>query len=245
MTGPGKDPLGATPMLPAPAGEPARRAREMFSAYLAEARAHKARSDAAPEARTRDAEPDRRRSATPPVAARSYELALSILLGTERDGPGATASTHASDASRPDASLDGEPSIPWVDPEDLAVHPSGAADLDGAANPRPPPGAATVRPSAPVPSVPPELDRGMLEGMAESAMLWSGVDGTTSFDIAFNDDVFDSLGCSIVIEDNEVIAVFRAEDRNTRRLLEAEAGRLRAQLEERGLRVREVRIVSE
>jgi hypothetical protein len=82
----------------------------------------------------------------------------------------------------------------------------------------------------------------MLESTARNAMIVEEPGGGTSFDITFRDDVFEDLACRITIHGERVIAVFRVQNQNLRRLLEAESGRLRAQLEGRGLRVEEVRV---
>lgn len=114
------------------------------------------------------------------------------------------------------------------------------------ATPRYPPlGSAAVRPSAPARPAPTAVDQSLLEGMAENALVLQGPDGAASFEISFHDDVFSDLACCVSVEDGQVVATFRVCDVNTRRLLEAESARLRSQLEERGLKVRAVRVVTQ
>ena len=81
--------------------------------------------------------------------------------------------------------------------------------------------------------------------MVDTTMLIANPDGTAAFEIAFDDEVFQNLACSITVGPAGIIATFRAPDVNTRRLLEAEAGKLRVRLSERGLKVAEVRVESE
>ncbi len=126
------------------------------------------------------------------------------------------------------------------------------ARLDALANPeppqmpnRPPPFAPTVRPSPPPRRGPGAVDEASLASMVDTSMLVANPDGTAAFEIAFDDEVFQNLACSITIGPAGVIATFRAPDVNTRRLLEAEAGNLRVRLSERGLKVAEVRVESE
>jgi hypothetical protein len=108
--------------------------------------------------------------------------------------------------------------------------------------PRPPPGAPTVRPPArriirPTPA----LD-GLLASAADSMMLVTEPDGSTAFDIAIRDDVFDELACRVHLRDGHLSATFRVHDPNLRRLLEAEVGRLRASLADRGLVVDDIAV---
>ncbi len=110
---------------------------------------------------------------------------------------------------------------------------------------RPPPFAPMVRPSAPAPKGPETIDQDTMTAMVDTTMLVSQPDGSAAFEIAFDDEVFQNLACTIAVGPSGVIATFRAPDINTRRLLEAEAGRLRVRLSERGLKVAEVRVESE
>ncbi len=108
--------------------------------------------------------------------------------------------------------------------------------------PRPPPGAPAIRAGARRPAVE-ALPQDILESTAESALLVADPDGSTSFEVAIRDEVFADLACRITLRDDGLVATFRVGDDNLRRLLEAEAGRLRARLEERGLRVRAIEVV--
>lgn len=110
---------------------------------------------------------------------------------------------------------------------------------------RPPPFAPMVRPSPPPRKGPESVDQATLESMVDTSMLVANPDGSAAFEIAFDDDVFQNLACSISVTPQGVVATFKAPDVNTRRLLEAEAGKLRVRLSERGLRVAEVRVESE
>ncbi len=116
-----------------------------------------------------------------------------------------------------------------------------ALELPAAAQKRPPAGMPTVRPSVrrardlPVPQE-------LLEKTADTAMLVAEPSGATSFDIVFKDELFRELACRVTVGEGGVEAVFRVHDDNARRLLEAESGRLRARLVERGLRVQAVRV---
>jgi len=120
---------------------------------------------------------------------------------------------------------DAEPPPQPVDPEVL----------------RPPPGAATVRPSVrdrrPSGAVDPDL---LSKAASGARVIETG--GATSFEITFADDVFANLVCQLTFDEGRLVALFRVPDHNLRRLLEAEAGRLRVQLEGRGLKVEEVKV---
>jgi hypothetical protein len=161
--------------------------------------------------------------APPPEEAfgggRTYDRALAAIAAAVAEVPGAPESEETAVYAPPS------------EPEDEAPL-------------RPPPGAPIVRPPArrraAVEAVPQEL----LESTADSAMLVNDAEGT-SFDISIRDDVFSELACRITVNDGKVIATFKVSDVNTRRLLEAESGRLRAQLEERGLTVAAIRVESE
>jgi len=83
-----------------------------------------------------------------------------------------------------------------------------------------------------------------VEDAAKRAFLAENPDGTHGFQVEIKDDLFDNLRCTInILEDGKVQALFHVQDDNLRRLLEAESGRLRAQLEDKGLKVSEVRVV--
>jgi hypothetical protein len=83
----------------------------------------------------------------------------------------------------------------------------------------------------------------LLSQTAETALLRTEDDGAMSFDVAFVDDVFVDLACTVSVHRGCATATFRVRDDNARRLLQAEAGRLRAGLEARGLKVKEVRVL--
>jgi flagellar hook-length control protein FliK len=111
---------------------------------------------------------------------------------------------------------------------------------------RPPVGAPTVRPSARRRQQPAEeISQELLESTADSLLMVNEPDGGKAFEISIRDDVFDELACRIAIKDGQLIATFRVQDPNLRRLLEAEAPRLRARLEERGLVVQQLLVVEE
>ena len=83
-----------------------------------------------------------------------------------------------------------------------------------------------------------------VEDAAKRAFLAENPDGTHGFQVEIKDELFDNLRCSInILEDGKVQALFHVQDDNLRRLLEAESGRLRAQLEDKGLKVSEVKVV--
>lgn len=107
---------------------------------------------------------------------------------------------------------------------------------------RPPPFAPMVRPSPPKRTGPAQVDEASLSAMVDTSMLVASPDGSASFEIAFDHEVFNNLACSITVTPAGVVATFKVEDANTRRLLEAEAGRLRVQLADRGLKVADVRV---
>lgn len=236
---PQSKPLGARPVLPVPEGEPARRAREMFSAYLADARSQQRRERSEASASGLQNPP---RSGTAPHGAPSYG-APSYGAPPPADR---AADTNPRRYDRALAILGGH-ALPEVNPP---VDPAVASDVGSEPEPTltpryPPLGSPAVRPSAPARPAPTPVDQSLLEGMAENALVLHGPDGAASFEISFHDDVFSDLACCVSVEDGQVVATFRVCDVNTRRLLEAESGRLRSQLEERGLKVRAVRVVTQ
>lgn len=109
----------------------------------------------------------------------------------------------------------------------------------------PPAGVPMVRKSAPPTRRAEAVSQDLLEQAADTALLMTEGDGTTSFQISFHDDVFADLACTIAVRASRVTATFRVRDENLRRLLEAESGRLRVSLESRGLKVEDVRVVVE
>ncbi len=133
-----------------------------------------------------------------------------------------------------------------VEPTVIARVPEAAVEpTAGARRDRPPPFAPMVRPSPPPRRGPDAVDQASLESMVDTSMLVANPDGSAAFEIAFDDEVFQNLACTISVTPQGVVATFKAPDVNTRRLLEAEAGKLRVRLSERGLRVAEVRVESE
>ncbi len=162
------------------------------------------------------------------------------------------ASAAAFDDGEPDSGVSAlPPAFGYDEDESTRVDADELARLEALANPapqvpdRPPPFAPMVRPSPPPRRGPESVDEASLASMVDTSMLIANPDGTAAFEIAFDDDVFRNLACSITVGPAGVIATFRASDVNTRRLLEAEAGNLRVRLSERGLKVAEVRVESE
>jgi hypothetical protein len=107
---------------------------------------------------------------------------------------------------------------------------------------RPPPFAPMVRPSPPARKGVEQIDQDTMSAMVDTSMLVTNPDGSAAFEIAFDDEVFQNLACTIAVGPAGIVATFKAPDANTRRLLEAEAGRLRVRLSDKGLRVAEVRV---
>jgi hypothetical protein len=153
------------------------------------------------------------RSHDPFGSIRRYDVALAITAGSS-----AVEATIAA------------PSIGSTMAEAVA-----AVELD-----RPPPGVPTIRPPARRRYQPPPVLDELLETTDDSLLVVTNPDGSTAFDISIRDDVFDELACRITLRDRHVTATFRVADANLRRLLEAEAGRLRARLSDRGLTVDEI-----
>ncbi len=109
---------------------------------------------------------------------------------------------------------------------------------------RPPLGAPTVR--APVRRAAAQrVDQSELAHLADSALLVHAPDGSTAFEIAFDDETLPGVACRIAVANGKVTAAFHAPDRTTRWLLEGEIDRLRADLENRGLRVDAVTVDDE
>ena len=108
---------------------------------------------------------------------------------------------------------------------------------------RPPPGMASVRPSAPKPAKSERADADVLAQAADQAFFSTSESGVATFELMISDELFDNLRCSISVGKNGVEAVFHVGgDVDLRRLLESESGRLRAALEAKGLRSISVRI---
>ncbi len=83
----------------------------------------------------------------------------------------------------------------------------------------------------------------LLAQTAQMALLRTSPDGSLSFDIAFGETAFGDLACTITLQAGHTQATFRVTDPNARRLLEAEAGRLRVGLQARGLKVDSVTVI--
>ncbi len=117
---------------------------------------------------------------------------------------------------------------------------------EGGGAARPPVGAvATVRPSVGRATEPlPKLEE-LLASTAEDLTLVNEPDGGVAFEIIIRDEVFSELVCRVAVRDHRVTAIFKVGDMNLRRLLEAETGRLRASLSERGLMVDEIEVCSD
>ncbi len=109
--------------------------------------------------------------------------------------------------------------------------------------PRPPAGAAAVRQGIARPQNAAPVADALLAQTAETAMLRTEPDGAMSFDIAFRDEVFTDMACTVSVKAGRAVATFRVSDDNTRRLLEAESGKLRLGLEARGLKVDRVLVL--
>jgi hypothetical protein len=229
--GPEDAPLGATPMLPPPTGAAAERAEGAFKDYLERLRTEGPALEPPPAPPAAPAPAGEVPDAESFGGGRRYDLALSKV------GRGAPAPPQVETMEPVAPPTQPEPeTVEAEDPEESPAE--DAADVPA----RPPPGAPFVRPPVTRGPGPEAVSQDLLETAADSAMLRTDPDGTSSFDIAFSDDLFHDLACRITVNDGRVVATFRVHDDNTRRLLEAEAGRLRVRLEERGLRVGEVRV---
>ena len=179
---------------------------------------------------------------------RRYDVALSLVVGLPgvEAAEGERSAVEAADAAaEPEEITQSHVLVPWADEVTHVMHLDDPPDEDAGSElllPHPPAGAPTVRRSvrAPSPAAQPAMP---VSGTEDTAMMWTDKDGNRSFQITFNDEVFRSLTCTITLGGGKVVATFTASDDNTRRLLEAEAGRLRLMLESRGLRVQEVRVV--
>ena len=129
----------------------------------------------------------------------------------------------------------GQPAAPGPSPE---VSEDALGLAPGYRTPVVRPGLA-VRPGTPGESAP-------LEQTAKQVFLSESEGGGGEVSVLIRDDLFLDLRCSIDVEsDGRVKATFFVQDANLRRLLEGEAGRLRSNLEGRGLKVREVAVVME
>jgi flagellar hook-length control protein FliK len=221
------------PILPPPNEAALQRAKPLFDRLVGEIRA----ADGAPPALALEhlgataaaqASPVASAEAPPPVAGRRllggrrYDLATSLLPTVAGSTP---ALTLQAAADPPPPQVLGAPPVPVPK--------------------RPPPGAPAVRgPVGPALRAAPVAEA-LLAQTAQAALLRSAPDGSLSFDIAFSEAAFCEMACTISIQEGRTRATFRVSDPNARRLLEAEAGRLRVGLEARGLKVDRVEVVED
>ncbi len=231
-------------MLPMPAAGAMSRAERLLGRFLGDTRRQEPSAQAAMSA-ARAPEPR-------PPSPRRYDATLAFISGAiaagevgeargEDDPTRVVWTPDLARAGGAEEAVDTQEIVEELVDGELELEPSEVEESPGAPL-RPPPGAPVIRPSVPAPRGAQAVDAAALETLADSGFLSANPDGTASFEIAFNDDVFSELACRISIKDGAVIATFLVGDVNTRRLLEAEAGRLRARLEQRGLRVSEVRV---
>jgi hypothetical protein len=219
-------PPGAAPGLRAPSEAAMARAKPIFERLLAGARPK------APPAGKRAFGGGRR-----------YDVALSLVVGLD-EAPTPEVPEPGDDevtAVRPDAFAEAVTlvHIPLAEPvsDDEPTSPGRPVPN------RPPAGAPMVRKSVARPAAPASSPTTPPASQEDTAIVWTDEAGNRTFQINFHDDVFSNLACSIAFADGRVVATFTVHDDNTRRLLEAEKGRLRATLEARGLRVQDVRVV--
>jgi hypothetical protein len=105
---------------------------------------------------------------------------------------------------------------------------------------------ASVRPSVPAPQQATRVGDEILSTAADSAFFSKTDSGEAIFELMISDELFENLRCSITVGKGGVSAVFHVGgDKDLRRLLEAESGRLRASLEAKGLRAVSVSIEAE
>jgi hypothetical protein len=127
--------------------------------------------------------------------------------------------------------------------EELPAMPATDVQAQAPLSPkRPPAYAATIRPPIRKPKAEPIEDKDKLLAHAKKARIITEPTGATAFEVTINDKVFSDLTCRIILHEGQVVAVFKASDKNACRLLEAEAGRLRNRLEAKGMKVAEVRV---
>ena len=249
MSSPEDEPLGGKPVLPPPSQQARDRAHPLFNRILSE----RGRADApapmlALDEPTRAAEPFLR---TRFESGRSYDATLAFIQATAGPIAGFEAAPVRDRGSVADYDSSYAPDPEAIEADvDAAIDSAELARLDalyadpahGQLPARPPPFVPMVRPSPPKRPGPAQVDEAALSAMVDTSLLIASPDGSASFEIAFDDDVFRNLACSITVTPAGVVATFKVDDPNTRRLLEAEAGRLRVQLAERGLKVADVRV---
>jgi hypothetical protein len=83
----------------------------------------------------------------------------------------------------------------------------------------------------------------MLEAMAEGLLVGSDGQGGSEMHVTLRDEFFRGTELRIAVEGGEVRAQLIPQDRDTYRLLSSEIHRLRASLEEKGLRIGVLEVV--
>lgn len=148
----------------------------------------------------------------------------------------------------------------WIDAARVVegLAPYGESLRPGAGDPRAPSlgGAGRVRPG--VGAQPRERgeptergDRGdpraradaLVRDMADSLLVGSDASGAQEFRLVLGDEFFGGTELRIVRSLDGIVAVFTPPDRDTWRLLSSEGPRLRAELEQKGLRVSRIEVV--
>lgn len=255
-------------VLPRPGGGAAKSGQAMFARFMeVERRRRQKDGEAAADETTRPAQPshpqrtyDLARQTLARVDPEFVIAPAEDLLGSPAAAADAMSSEGEQDSGvAPTPSRAGEPqavsnTTGWRETLAAGVPPLFTAALESArsgvvaegAPSRPPVGAPAVRPSIEEKAETAEGTQAraaaLIEKGAAGMMSVDAGDDGVGFDIAFSDHVFRDLRCRITIADSVVTAIFFAPDNDTRRLLEAEAGRLRVSLEERGLRVSSVTV---
>jgi len=272
---PEQAPLGATPTLPPPRGASAKTAATLFTRAMQRDAAARAQRESTQDAPSPEEDARAAGGGSSPSfgGGRRYDLALA-LVGFGPAGPGGGDARDATSydsglaaeapiaAQAQELATGDEVTQLWrTDPgvaansaavvkgtEPCATPPRAGPSLaEAAALPRrPPPGAPTVRPSAPRPSPDEDADwQTTLNNTAQALQMVAEPDGSTAFEVTLRDDVLQDVTCRVAIREHRLTATFRVADVSLRRLLEGESGRLRARLEERGLHVEEIRVIEE
>ena len=83
----------------------------------------------------------------------------------------------------------------------------------------------------------------LVRDMADSLLVGSDASGAQEFRLVLGDDFFGGTELRIVRSLDGIVAVFTPPDRDTWRLLSSEGPRLRAELEQKGLRVARIEVV--
>lgn len=84
-----------------------------------------------------------------------------------------------------------------------------------------------------------------LRRLPETDLEIRDVGGQHSLEFTLEDQELGDITCRLLRADKGISAVFQAKDINTERLLKAEAGRLRVQLEAKGLKVDDIMVERE